>query len=70
MNWITLAEILAVWSLVGLTVAYLFGRFVQRMETPEDAGKVASAPVTYLNRTRVSSRAGTAARRAAGGRRR
>jgi len=40
------------------------------MDIPENVGKVAPAPVTYLNRAKVPSRASTAARRAAGGRRR
>jgi len=62
MSWITLAAILVVWLLVGLGVAYLFGRFVQRVEISEDAGELAPPVVKYLRRVKrakASSRATT-----------
>jgi len=73
MNGITLVEILVGWTLVGFGMAYLFGRFVQRMETTETTGELASTAVTYLDRGRrakTASRANAETRRAAGGGRR
>lgn len=75
MSWITLAAILVTWTLLGLGVAYLFGRFVQGAETPETASDLAPRVVSYLRRVRrakTSPRATTAAshpktRRVAGG---
>jgi len=32
MSWITLVAVLVAWSLVGLGVAYLFGRFIRGVE--------------------------------------
>lgn len=74
MSWITLPAILVGWALVGLAVAYLFGRVVQRGEGPGETGKAVSAEVTYLHRAKraKTSRATPHAetRRAAGAGRR
>jgi hypothetical protein len=50
------------WLLLGVGVAYLFGRFVQRVEISEDAGELAPPVVRYLRhakRAKASSRAAT-----------
>jgi hypothetical protein len=74
MSWITWAAVLIAWPLVGLAVAYLFGRFTQRGEVYGDAGELSPPVVSYLRRAkraRALSRAVTQAklrREAAGGR--
>jgi hypothetical protein len=63
------------WPLLGLGVAYLFGRFTHRGEIYGNAGELAPPVVSYLRpakRTRVSSRGASQAkprREAASGRR-
>jgi hypothetical protein len=52
MNWVTLLVILIAWPLLGLAVAYLFGRFIRGVETPESAGDLAPPVVSYLRRNR------------------
>ena len=75
MNWITWVAILVAWPLVGLGVAYLFGRFTHGAEIAGNAGELAPPVVSYLRRvrgTRASSRATIQTktrRQAAGGRR-
>jgi len=75
MSWITWLVILVVWPLVGLAVAYLFGRFTARGEVYGDAGDISSPIVSYLRpakRTRAPSRAASqpkAPREATAGRR-
>ena len=77
MNWMTWVAILVAWPLVGLAVAYLFGRFVCGVESPENAGDLIRPVVSYLRpkkNTKTSSHvhatAHTRARReAAGGQR-
>ena len=73
MSWITLAEVLVFWTLFGLGVAYLFGRFVQRGELT--SADFAPDVLRYLRRVKRAdtTSAGTTkvdARRAAGGTRR
>ena len=74
MSWITWAAILIAWPLVGLAVAYLFGRFTHRGEAYGDAGELSPPVVSYLRRAkraRALSRAVAQAkprREAAGGR--
>jgi hypothetical protein len=50
MNWVTLLVILIAWPLLGLAVAYLFGRFIRGVEAPENAGDLAPPVVSYLRR--------------------
>ena len=75
MSWITLVAVLVAWCLVGLGVAYLFGRFIHGVETPGSAGDFAPPVLSYLRpvkRAKTSSRATTQTktrREAAGGRR-
>ena len=75
MSWITWVAVLIVWPLLGLAVAYLFGRFTHRGEVYGNAGQLSPRVVSYLRRARRSkalSRAMAHAkprREAAGGRR-
>ena len=52
MTWITWVAVLIAWPLVGLAVAYLFGRFTHRGEVYGNAGELAPPVVSYLRRTR------------------
>ena len=52
MSWIVWAAILIAWPLVGLVVAYLFGRFTQRGEVYGDAGELSPPVVSYLRRAK------------------
>jgi hypothetical protein len=75
MSWITLVTVLVVWPVVGLGVAYLFGRFIHGVEVSQSASDLAPPVVSHLRhvkRARTPSRAATqtkARREAAGGRR-
>jgi hypothetical protein len=74
MSWITWATILIAWPVVGLAVAYLFGRFTHRGDAYGEAGELAPPVVSYLRRAKRAkalSRAAAQAkprREAAGGR--
>ena len=61
MSWITLVAVLVAWSLIGLCVAYLFGRFIHGAEISGDAGDLAPPVLSYLRRVKrtakISSRA-------------
>jgi hypothetical protein len=61
MSWITLVTVLVAWCLVGLGVAYLFGRFIHGVENPGSASDLPLPVVSYLRRvkrgTKTSSRA-------------
>jgi len=60
MSWITWVAILVGWPMLGLAVAYLFGRFTHRGEAYGNTGQLAPPVVSYLRhvkRTRVGSRA-------------
>lgn len=71
MSWMTWVTVLLAWPLVGLGVAYLFGRVTHAAETP--GGELAPPVLSYLRRIkRAAPRAATetkARREAAGGRR-
>ena len=75
MSWITLVTVLVVWSLAGLGVAYLFGRFIHAVELSGSASDLAPPVVSHLRhvkRTKTSSRAAAQTkvrREATGGRR-
>ena len=75
MSWIAWVAVLVAWPLVGLGVAYLFGRFVHQAEELGIIRDLAPPKVSYLRRlkrTKTPSRATaqTRARRiGAGGRR-
>jgi hypothetical protein len=74
MSWITWVVVLVAWPLVGLGVAYLFGRFIQGVEVSGSAGDLPLPVVSYLRRVKrakTSSRATTHSktrREAVGGR--
>jgi len=73
MSWIAWVAILVAWPLIGLGVAYLFGRFTHRGEVYGNAGELAPPVITYMRRTkpiRLSPRAHSKSRgEAASGRR-
>jgi len=52
MSWITWLALLVIWPLVGLVVAYLFGRFTHRGEMYGNAGELSPPVVSYLRRAR------------------
>jgi hypothetical protein len=60
MSWITWVAILVAWPLVGLAVAYMFGRFTHRGEAYGNAAELSPPVVSYLRRAkrvRVATRA-------------
>lgn len=59
MDWLTLVAVLVAWPLIGLAVAYLFGRFIRGVEAPESASDLIPPVVSYLRR---SKRAKTSSR--------
>jgi hypothetical protein len=75
MNWITWTVVLVAWPLIGLGVAYLFGRFIHGVEVSGHPGDLAPPVLSYMRhvkRAKTSSRAATQAkarREATGGRR-
>ena len=52
MSWVVLLSVLVGWLLLGLAVAYLFGRFIRGAEGPDNAGDLAPPVVSYLRRTK------------------
>jgi hypothetical protein len=72
MSWITWAAILLVWPLVGLGIAYVFGRFTHAAEVWGHADDLAPPVLSYMRhvkRARTPSRASHhKTRRVAGGR--
>jgi hypothetical protein len=75
MSWITWVAVLVIWPLVGLGVAYLFGRFTHQGEVYGNAGQLSPPILSYLRRAKragVTSRAAaqTKVRREASGARR
>lgn len=71
MSWITLMAVLVAWSLIGLGVAYLFGRFIHGVESSGSASDLPLSVVSYLRREKRGAKASqTKTRREAiGGRR-
>ena len=72
MSWITLVAVLVAWCLVGLGVAYLFGRFIHGVEGSGSAGDLPLPVVSYLRRVKRATKASNqtkARREAIGGRR-
>ena len=76
MSWITWVAVLVAWPLLGLGVAYLFGRIIDGGEELESAAGLKPPVVSYLRRVKrakTQSRATThitKTRRVAGGGRR
>jgi len=54
MSWITVMAVLVAWSLVGLGVAYLFGRFIHGVEVSGSASDRSLPVVSYLRRVKRS----------------
>lgn len=52
MNWMTWAAVLIAWPLVGLGVAYLFGRFTHRGEAYGNPGQLSPQVVSYMRRAK------------------
>jgi len=50
MNWMTWIAILVAWPLLGLGVAYLFGRLIRGVEVPDVAGDLMPPVLSYLRR--------------------
>lgn len=75
MSWITWTAILVAWPLVGLAIAYWFGRTTQRGELEERAAELLPQGVSDLRRAKRARDASRAAaqtkvrREATGGRR-
>ena len=59
MSWVVFLSVLVAWLLIGLAVAYLFGRFIRGVESTESSGELMPPVVSYLRRKK---RAKTAAR--------
>ena len=58
MSWIVLFSVLVAWLVIGLAVAYLFGRFIRGVEI-ESSTELSPPVVSYLRRNK---RAKTASR--------
>jgi hypothetical protein len=58
MIWITWIAILVGWTLVGLGVAYLVGRFISGAEAPDDAGDLVPPVLSYLRREKRAKPSG------------
>jgi len=50
MSWMTWVAVLIVWPLIGLGVAYLFGRFIGGVEAPDNASDLIPPVVSYMRR--------------------
>lgn len=60
MTWTTWVAVLLIWPVVGLGVAWLFGRLVRGIEVPGNASQLTPPEVSYLRRhkrTNASARA-------------
>jgi len=56
MSWITLVAVLVTWSLIGLGVAYLFGRFIHGVEASESVSGLPFPVVSYLRRVKRTAK--------------
>lgn len=52
MNWMIVLAVLVAWCLIGLGVAYLFGRFIGGVGTPDDATDLSPPVLSYLRRAK------------------
>jgi hypothetical protein len=57
MSWITLVAVLVTWCLIGLGVAYLFGRFIHGVESSGGVGDFPLPVVSYLRRVKRGAKA-------------
>lgn len=58
MSWVVLLSVLVAWLVIGMAVAYLFGRFIGGVETTQNSNELIPPVVSYLRRNK---RAKTAA---------
>jgi hypothetical protein len=56
MSWITLVAVLVAWCLVGLGVAFLFGRFIHGVEGSGSASDLPLPVVSYLRRVKRATK--------------
>ncbi len=56
MSWITWVAVLVAWPVVGLGVAYLFGRFTHGAELAGNASDLAPPVLSYLRRVKRATR--------------
>ncbi len=52
MSWMTWVAVLVAWPLIGLGVAYLFGRFTGGGEAPDNASALIPLAVSYIRRNK------------------
>ncbi len=52
MSWVTWVAVLVAWPLIGLGVAYLFGRFTGGGEAPDNASALIPLVVSYISRNK------------------
>jgi hypothetical protein len=52
MSWVVLLSVLVAWLLVGLAVAYLFGRFIRGVENTQSSSELIPPVVRYLRRNK------------------
>jgi len=64
MSWITLVAALFAWCLIGLGVAYLFGRFIHGVEGTTNADDLPLPVLSYLRRVKRTIKAPSAPSRA------
>ena len=69
MSWITLVAALFAWCLIGLGVAYLFGRFIHGVEGTTNADDLPLPVLSYLRRVKRTTNQTKTRREAVGGRR-
>ncbi len=69
MSWITLVAALFAWCLIGLGVAYLFGRFIHGVEGTTNADDLPLPVLSYLRRVKRATNQTKTRREAVGGRR-
>lgn len=61
MSWIAWVGLMIAWTVIGLGLAYLFGRFTHRGEVYGNAGQLAPPVVSYLRRSKRTKGTGRAA---------
>ena len=69
MSWITVVAALFAWCLIGLGVAYLFGRFIHGVEGTTNADDLPLPVLSYLRRVKRATNQTKTRREAVGGRR-
>lgn len=52
MSWVVLLSVLVAWLVIGMAVAYLFGRFIRGVETTQSSGELIPPVVSYLRRNK------------------